>query len=422
MPDNQPDTQSPLSSTVVKNASPMQLVWQRFLINRLARYAVYSVLAIFVIAAYAPFLASHLSIMWWDKDGISFPAVYNLFNRSVYPNAHDLFFNIIALLLPFLCVAGFLLRKRWSMSYRIAISAFMVIFFWLFCMLSVFPGKNEARSLWDNRPLSEQSYAHYVEALKQGRDVLAIFPIVHHGFEETYREASLKAPLSYNENTQQRFWLGTDVRGRDVLVRMLYGARISLTVGLVATTISLLIGTVFGAVSGYFGGWVDMLFQRIVEIMMVFPTLPLVMVVVAMTSRDVFIMMAVIGATSWAGTARLVRGEFLAQMSRDYVLAGRSMGLPGWRIMFRHVLPNISAPLLIAATFGIAGSVGAESTLSFIGLGDSNAPSWGDLMNQGRQNIAYAWMIYVPGLAIFAIITALNIIGEHLRQAMDVKS
>ena len=398
--------------------SPMQLVWKRFVEHKAAKLGMWAIAFIFLLGTYAPFLGSEIALFWWDSDGLSFPVIASMFNRQEYIHRHDLLFNVAALLLPMMIIAGYLLRKRVARSRFILGSIGVLVMVWIFCMLPIFPGANSWRAVWDDRPLTVETAPTYSEQ----DDVLALFPLVRHGFEQTYQGANLKSPFTYNEKTDQHFWMGTDVRGRDVFVRMLYGARISLTVGLVATGISLFIGTIFGALSGYFGGWVDLLMQRMVEVMMAFPTFPLVMVVVAMTGRDVFIMMAVIGATGWAGTARLVRGEFLSQMSRDYVLAGRSMGLPGWRVMFRHVLPNVSAPLLIAATFGIAGSVGAESGLAFIGLGDPNAPSWGDLMNQGRQNIAYAWLIYIPGLAIFGIVTALNIIGEHLRQAMDVKS
>lgn len=399
--------------------SPMQLVWRRFIAKRTARIGMWSALAIFLTGTYAPFFASEIALFWWDADGISFPAFSSLFNRLEYVHRHDLLFNLIALLLPIMLVIGFLLRKRFATSKLILSSIAALAVIWILCQIPFIPGQDRFRSVWDNRPLAQENAVKYK---KHPEGTFAIFPLVTHGFEQTYQGANLKAPFTMNENTEQRFWMGTDVRGRDVLVRMLYGARISLTVGLVATGISLIIGTIFGALSGYFGGWVDLIMQRMVEVMMSFPTFPLVMVVVAMTGRNVFIMMAVIGLTGWAGTARLVRGEFLAQMSRDYVLAGRSMGLPGWRIMFRHVLPNVSAPLLIAATFGIAGSVGAESGLAFIGLGDANAPSWGDLMNQGRENIKYGWLIYIPGIAIFTIITALNLMGESLREAMDVKS
>ncbi len=399
--------------------SPMQLVWRRFIAKRSAKIGMWSALVIFLTGTYAPFIASEIALIWWDENGLQFPAFASLFNRLEYVHRHDLLFNLIALLLPIMVLAGVFLRKKFKLGNMVLSCIGILTAIWIVCQLPLIPGQDRMRALWDNRPLAQEDIGNYT---KNPDKVFAIFPIVTHGFEQTYQGANLKAPFTMNEKTSQRFWMGTDVRGRDVLVRMLYGARISLTVGLVATGISLIIGTIFGALSGYFGGWVDLLMQRMVEVMMSFPTFPLVMVVVAMTGRNVFIMMAVIGLTGWAGTARLVRGEFLAQMNRDYVLAGRSMGLPGWRIMFRHVLPNVSAPLLIAATFGIAGSVGAESGLAFIGLGDANAPSWGDLMNQGRQNIKYAWLIYIPGIAIFTIITALNLMGESLREAMDVKS
>jgi peptide/nickel transport system permease protein len=159
----------------------------------------------------------------------------------------------------------------------------------------------------------------------------------------------------------------------------------------------------------------------VVEIMMCFPTFILILTVVAMLGRDIFIIMTVIGLTSWAGTARLVRGEFLAQSVRDYVFAAESLGLPRWRIMFRHILPNAVGPLLISLTFGIAGSVGMESGLAFIGLGDPTAPSWGVLLDQGRENIRYPWLIYTPGLAIFVIVMTLNLLGNNLREAIDPK-
>jgi peptide/nickel transport system permease protein len=156
--------------------------------------------------------------------------------------------------------------------------------------------------------------------------------------------------------------------------------------------------------------------------MMCFPTFILILIVVAMMGRDLFLIMAVIGLTSWAGTARLVRGEFMAQSVRDYVLAAEAMGLPRWRIMLRHILPNTFAPLLISLTFGIAGSIGSESGLAFVGLGDPTTPSWGILLEQGRQNIRYPWLIYTPGLAIFIIIMTLNLLGNRLREAVDVRT
>ena len=203
----------------------------------------------------------------------------------------------------------------------------------------------------------------------------AVFPIIPHAYHRTYDV--LAEPGAVSSQTGTRYVLGSDDRGFDVLSRLIYGTRISLTIGLVATGISLFIGVIVGACSGFFGGWVDLVLQRAVEIMMTFPTFVFLLVVVAMLDRNIFLIMAVIGFTSWAGTARLVRGEFLAQSAREYVLAGRVLGYSGARLMFRHILPNIATPLMINAAFGIAGAVLVESTLAFLGLGDPNAPSWG---------------------------------------------
>jgi peptide/nickel transport system permease protein len=213
--------------------------------------------------------------------------------------------------------------------------------------------------------------------------------------------------------------LGTDQIGRDILALMLFGARISMTVGLLSTGIAMCIGVVIGAVSGYFGGWIDILLQRIVEIMMTFPAFILILIVVSIFGRNIFFIVAVIGLVGWAGTARLTRGEFLSQMGREYVLACQALGLPRWRIMFRHILPNALTPLLIAASFSIAGAVLAESGLAFLGLVESTTPSWGLILNSGRDKIEYPHLLYAPGIAIFILVYTLNTIGNGLREAFD---
>jgi peptide/nickel transport system permease protein len=218
-----------------------------------------------------------------------------------------------------------------------------------------------------------------------------------------------------------RHWLGTDDRGFDCLARVVYGARITLTVGMVATALSLLIGVIVGAVSGFFLGWVDLFLQRAVEIMMTFPTFVFLLVIVSMLGRDILLIMTVIGLTGWAGVARLVRGEFLVQSGREYVLAGRVLGYSNTRLMFRHILPNSATPLLINAAFAIAGAILVESTLAFLGLGDPLAPSWGAQLDVGRRNLHYIWLIWVPGTMIFVVVMALNLIGDALREAVDAK-
>jgi peptide/nickel transport system permease protein len=302
-------------------------------------------------------------------------------------------------------------------------------------MLPLIPdGKGNMRAIWRRYPASLATVQDFKDREQANKDALAddptatpaplpraCFAPIPHRFDATYPGAVLKAPGTVNSATGARFWLGTDSAGHDVLSRMLFGARISMTVGLVATGLSLLIGVLIGGISGYFGGLVDIILQRVVELMMCFPTFILILVVVAMLDRSIFVIMTVIGLTGWAGTARLVRGEFLGQSVREYVLAAQAQGLPKWRIMFRHILPNCMTPLTISATFGIAGAVMAESGLSFLGLGDPNAASWGGLLEQGRNNIRYGWLIWCPGMAVFLIIASLNQVGNGLREAFDPK-
>ena len=273
----------------------------------------------------------------------------------------------------------------------------------------------------DGEPDAEPRYMR-PDALQTLGVSFALFPPISHNHDRPYPGAVLATPLTTNESTGLKFWLGADAGGQDILARMCYGARISLTIGVVATVIAMSIGIVIGAISGYFGGWVDILLQRIVEIMMCFPAFLLVLVIVAMVGRDIMVIMLIFGLTGWAGTARLVRGEFLSQMGREYVLACQAMGLPRWRIMFKHILPNALTPLFISAAFSVAGMILSESGLSFLGLVDSRTPSWGLILSAGRQSPEYAHIIYAPGLAIFAMVSALNIIGNGLREAFDPKA
>lgn len=216
-------------------------------------------------------------------------------------------------------------------------------------------------------------------------------------------------------------WMGTDESGRDVLCRMIWGGRVSLSVGIVAVAIYVSIGIVVGALAGYFRGIVDLILSRIIEVVICFPSFFLILTIVAMVGPGLFNIMVVIGLTGWTGIARLVRGEFLRLVDQEFVLAGRALGYSPLRLIFRHVLPNAMAPVLVSATFGIAGAILTESGLSFLGLGISKpTPSWGSLLADGREALDHApWLIHFPGLAIFITITAYNLIGEALRDAAD---
>lgn len=216
--------------------------------------------------------------------------------------------------------------------------------------------------------------------------------------------------------------LGTDYVGRDVLVRMIHGARVSLAVGFVSVGLATLIGLALGATAGYFGGWTDMVISRVIELMMCFPTFFLILTLIAvMEKRSILNIMIVIGITGWTGTARLIRGEVLKQKRLDYVASAQALGASSPRIIFRHILPNAIAPVLVGVSFGIAGAILTESGLSFIGFGVA-APTatWGELLNQGRNGpLINWWLVIFPGVLIFLSVTAYNLVGEGLRDAMD---
>ncbi len=216
-------------------------------------------------------------------------------------------------------------------------------------------------------------------------------------------------------------WLGTDENGRDVLARMIHGSRISLQVGIIAVGISLIVGVCIGAMAGYYGGWLDSLISRFIEIMMCFPFFFLVLAVMAFLEPGIYKIMIVIGLTSWTGIARLTRGEFIKIRNEEYILAARCLGLSNSKIIFRHILPNAIAPVLVSATFGIASAVLVESSLTFLGFGvQIPTASWGEILSQGHKYLTIAWWLPLfPGLAIFLTVLAYNLLGEGLRDALD---
>lgn len=229
----------------------------------------------------------------------------------------------------------------------------------------------------------------------------------------------LEAPFTTEGHTH---FMGTEENGADVLSRMIHACRISLSIGFISSGIALIIGVIVGGLMGYFSGIVDMLGMRLVEIFEDIPTLFLLLTFVAFFGRSLYMMMVIIGITGWSGYARYVRTEFLKLRKQDFVQAAIASGLPLSSILFRHMLPNGVAPLLVAVSFGVAGAILSEATLSFLGLGVVDAPSWGQMLDQAVKSSTFNWWMAVfPGGAIFMTVFAYNLIGEAFRDAIDPK-
>jgi ABC-type dipeptide/oligopeptide/nickel transport system permease subunit len=235
-------------------------------------------------------------------------------------------------------------------------------------------------------------------------------------------------PISIDLSGQLRgpsgeHWLGTDVQGRDVWARLIYGTRVSLVVGFVSQGIALLLGVTLGLLAGFYGRWVDETVMRLADVTLAFPTLLLLIAMVAALEPSLGVVFVTIGVVGWAGMARLVRGQVLVVRQLEYVQAIRALGGGDGRIMVRHVLPNVIAPVLIAATLGIAGAIMAEAALSFLGLGvQPPTPSWGSMIAEGRdlaQLRRAPWTSLFPGLAIGAAVLGFNLLGDALRDALD---
>jgi len=223
------------------------------------------------------------------------------------------------------------------------------------------------------------------------------------------------------EPPSARHFLGTDDLGRDLLSRIIYGTRVSLLVGFVAVGIAIMIGALLGLFSGYFGGRLDALIMRLVDIMLCFPTFFLILMVIAFLEPNIWNVMVVIGLTGWPGLTRLVRGECLSVREREFIQAAKALGLSNLRIMLVHLLPNVMAPILVAATLGIGGAILTESALSFLGLGvQPPTASWGNILTAGKDYITMAWWLSLyPGLAILITVLAYNLLGEGLRDVLD---
>jgi peptide/nickel transport system permease protein len=217
--------------------------------------------------------------------------------------------------------------------------------------------------------------------------------------------------------------LGTDSKGRDMLAMIVSGARVSLLVGLIATGIAIILGTIIGVLSAYLGGWADNALMRFTDVMMTFPFFLLLVLIVFIFGPSLAFIVLAIGLTGWTGTARLIRSESLSLRTREFIVAAKALGASDNRVIFRHLIPNVISLIIIIATLSIPGVILAEAALSFIGLGDPTVPSWGIILESGQHSLDTAWWVAVePGIMLFLTVLAFNFLGDGLRDAFDPKS
>ncbi len=345
------------------------------------------------VAVFAPFLANSMPLLMSKEGVISAPVLS-------YLTAQD------ATLLAAFFLGLLIWRLSLSAGRRVLLLAAGV------ALVGVFAS-------WLVRPPALVVYDEFRGPAYTDADWRIMPPITYAptDYLRDYGDTGLEAPLADPERVH---WMGTEENGADVLSRMIQASRIALGIGLVATSIAMLIGIVIGGLMGYFSGVVDIIGMRLVEIFEAIPTLFLLLTFVAFFGRSVYIMMVIIGLTSWSGYARYIRAEFLKLRKQDYVQAAIASGLPLSSLLFRHMLPNGIAPLLVAASFGVASAILAEATLSFLGLGPVDAPSWGQMLNQAVKSSTFNWwMALFPGGAIFMTVFAYNLIGESFRDAID---
>ena len=390
------------------------IVWGQFKKNKLASFALIGLVALIFIAVYCPLLASDRPFVWTENGETSYPWFSSLFDRNYYENSVDIFFNLAMVLsvpitLLWLIAVRVLRSKNMEKrAYRKVLNRFnMGIFFtFIFLFLGISTQKYE-------EPY-KQYYEEYTQSQESTQtDISAVFTPIPYG----YRKTGFKSL----EGMSGDHWLGVDQSTRDVAVRMLYGTRIALSIGIIAVSIYVTIGVLIGSTAGFFGGWIDIFIVRFIEIFMSIPSLFVILALLAFIEKpSIFHIMAVIGCLRWTGVARLTRGEFLRLRNLDFVSSAIALGFPTHRIIFQHVLPNALGPVLVNATFGVAAAILTESTLSFLGLGDVSVPSWGQTLNEGYSTGAWH-LILAPGFAIFITVSLLNLVGEGFRDALDPK-
>ena len=370
---------------------------RRFFADFQGRLGVVGILILLVPAVAAPLLANGRPLLVFGKEGLRLPFLPFLFAPDSTEFLVEQFFNYVLLLLPLWLLIALIVRRQFPRRILCGAAALL--------LLLPFAAA---------RPKLDKTDYRLAAAESGERAVFA--PIPYGPFEIIARP--------YQKPSREH-WLGTDEVGRDVASRIIYGARASLAVGLFATAIALVIGTLVGLMAGYYRGWFDLAVMRLVEILLCFPTFLLLLILMSILKdrkfeQSILVVIAVIGLTGWIGLTFLVRGEVLKQRALPYIQSCEVVGISAWRTMTVHLLPNITGPILISFTFGVAGAILAESGLSFLGFGvQPPTASWGGLLRQAFDNPLEYWHLTLfPGIALFIAVLAFNFTGEGLRKAL----
>ncbi|MBR7121468.1 MAG: ABC transporter permease [Lentisphaeria bacterium] len=375
-------------------------LYRRFGKSAVAWCGVAGIIFLSIPAIFAPFIANGRPLLMISSDGVwSMPFLHSFFAPESSEVLVEKLFNFLALYLPVAVVLKRLCRRKKLRRILLAVTALLI-----------------AAGFFAGVPvMDKQNYRQLA-----GKERFALFAAIPYGPDEIVGEP-YEAP-------GRRHILGCDDIGRDLAARVIYGSRVSLAVGVLAATVAMAIGLTVGMSAGYFRGKMDLLLMRLVEIMQCFPTFLLLLILMSLLgdyqiAQSIPLVILVIGCTGWIGVAFLVRGEVLKESSLAYVKSCVVSGVSPWKIMFKHLLPNISGTVLISFTFGVAGAILSESSLSFLGFGvQPPTASWGNLMRQAFDNpMAYWHLTFFPGMMLFIAVMSFNFTGDALRRAFDVK-
>ncbi|QSH41096.1 ABC transporter permease [Lentisphaerota bacterium ZTH] len=391
-----------IKETTDHNISFTRTAWRRFKTEKLAMTGLIGIIMLALLALLTPLLANNRPLLIISDHGVSMPFLRYIFAPDSTESFIEQVFNYSLLYLPLMAIICLAVRSRTGLrALLLGLTAALLLLPFLLT------GYRLDKTNWRERVKLQNSRALFA-------------PVPFGPYEQT-AEPYLKPDGTH--------LLGTDQIGRDILSRMLYGTRVSLAVGLFATVLSLIIGTIIGMCAGYFRGRFDLISMRIVEVILCFPTFLLLLILMAIFkeaefNQSILLVILVLGLTGWIGLCRLVRGETLKQRILPYIASCEATGLPVSKIMLFHLLPNITGPILISFTFGVAGAILAESSLSFLGFGvQAPTASWGELLRQAFANPFEYWHLTLwPGLALFFSVCAFNFTGEGLRKVFDPKA